>query len=184
MKLISARSRRAPAPLSTANRAPEIFVARSKSMMPSAVPRSQCAFGSKSNARGSPWRRASAIVRRGLPDRHAVVRQVGQRQQRGIALVLDGVELDAELLDLLIALPARLLDVGRVLPLALRLGDLVARRVLLAFEALVLTDEPLPQALERRDVFERLVGIEAAVSQPFTDLLDVVTNVCGIQHVA
>ena len=98
--------------------------------------------------------------------------------------MLDGVELDAKLLDLLIALPARLLDVGRVLPLAFRLRDLVARRVLLPFEAFVLTDEPLPQALERRNIFQRLTGIETAVPQPFTDLLDVVTNVCRIQHVA
>ena len=35
---MSARSSRAPAPLSTENRAPAIFVARSKSMMPSAGP--------------------------------------------------------------------------------------------------------------------------------------------------
>src|SRR5438067_2005927 len=45
MKLINARARRAPAPTSTVKRAPAIFVPRSKSMMPSAGPRSQCACG-------------------------------------------------------------------------------------------------------------------------------------------
>ena len=42
MKLISARASRAPAPISTEKRAPDIFVARSKSRMPSAGPISQC----------------------------------------------------------------------------------------------------------------------------------------------
>ena len=45
MKLISARASRAPAPISTENRAAAILVPRSKSMMPSAGPRSQCACG-------------------------------------------------------------------------------------------------------------------------------------------
>src|SRR5450830_921495 len=61
MKLISARESRAPAPIRTANRAPDIFAARSKSRIPSADPMSQCGFGSKSNARGSPWRRTSTL---------------------------------------------------------------------------------------------------------------------------
>ena len=47
---MSARSSCAPAPIRTAKRAPEILVARSKSMMPSSGPRSQCALGSKSKA--------------------------------------------------------------------------------------------------------------------------------------
>src|SRR6266550_704145 len=61
MKLMSARDSRAPAPLNTVKRAPAILVPRSKSMMPSAGPRSQCGIGMKSNARGSPWRRTSTF---------------------------------------------------------------------------------------------------------------------------
>ncbi len=61
MKLISARASRAPAPISTENLVPDIFVARSKSRIPSAGPRSQCAFGSKSKVRGSPCRRTSTF---------------------------------------------------------------------------------------------------------------------------
>ena len=54
IKLISARSSRAPAPMYTANRAPLSLAARSRSRMPSASPISQCGFGSKSNVRFSP----------------------------------------------------------------------------------------------------------------------------------
>ena len=67
MKLMSARDSRAPAPLRTANRAAEIFTARSKSMIPNAGPRSQCGCGSKSNARGSPCRRTSTLSAAVLP---------------------------------------------------------------------------------------------------------------------
>ena len=54
MKLISARSRRAPAPMYTANRAPLNFVARSRSSIPSCSPTSQCGLGSKLYFFGSP----------------------------------------------------------------------------------------------------------------------------------
>ena len=40
---------------------------RSKSMMPSASPSSQCGFGSKSNLRGSPQRRISTLSCSSLP---------------------------------------------------------------------------------------------------------------------
>ena len=49
MNEINARSIRAAAPNSTVNRAPEIFAARSKSRMPSAVPSSTCSFGVNAN---------------------------------------------------------------------------------------------------------------------------------------
>src|SRR5687767_13138624 len=61
MKLIKARSSCAPAPISTAKRAPEILVARSKSITPSCGPRSQCALGSKSNLRASPHVRTTTL---------------------------------------------------------------------------------------------------------------------------
>ena len=49
-----ARSGAAAGPRRTVKRAPVIFAARSKSRMPSAGPRSQCAFGAKSKRVGSP----------------------------------------------------------------------------------------------------------------------------------
>ncbi len=61
MKLISARSSCAPAPISTAKRAPEIFAARSKSR-PRAAPISSCSFGVKANCRFSPHSRTSALA--------------------------------------------------------------------------------------------------------------------------
>jgi len=67
MKSMSARASRAPAPTRTEKRDPAIFTARSKSMMPSAGPRSQCARGSKGNDGGSPQRRTSRFSAGPLP---------------------------------------------------------------------------------------------------------------------
>ena len=77
----------------TENRAPAIFVARSKSMMPSAGPRSQCAFGSKSNARGSPWRRTSTLSAALLPTGTLACGRFGSVSSSCVALLLDRVEL-------------------------------------------------------------------------------------------
>ena len=70
-----------------------------------------------------------------------------------------------ELLDLLRAQAVGFLHVRRVLALPLGPGDLVARGVLLALQALELGDHPAPGGFERRDVLERLVGVEAAVAE-------------------
>ena len=50
----SARSSRASGPRSTTKRAPAIFAAAAKSIMPSASPSSKCCFGWKPRSRGSP----------------------------------------------------------------------------------------------------------------------------------
>ena len=135
-------------------------------MMPSAGPRSQCGFGSKSNTRGSPWRRTSWLSARRLPDRNARVRQVRQHQERPRPLVLDGVELHPQLLDLLRPRAVGLLNRRGVLALRSGARDLVARRVLLPLQALDLGNEPAPGRFERGELFERLVGIETAVAKP------------------
>ena len=88
-----------------------------------------------------------------------------------------------ELLDLLRAAAVRLLDRRRVVPLPLGARDLVARRVLLALQSLELGNEAAPRRLERGDLLEHLVGIEPAVAQARADLLDVIANVGGIEHV-
>ena len=101
MKLMSARSSCAPAPISTAKREPAIFVARSKSMMPSSVPSSQCAFGSKSKTRGSPHVRTTDIsARRSSRPARCRAECSGWSRAAG-ALMLDGIELDFHLLDAL-----------------------------------------------------------------------------------
>ena len=58
---MSARASRAPAPVSTANRAPASLTPRSKSRMPRAGPISQCGRGAKSNSGGAPCRRTSTL---------------------------------------------------------------------------------------------------------------------------
>ncbi len=182
MKLMSARERRAPAPLSTEKRAPDIRVARSKSMMPSAGPRSQCACGLEVERPRIAVPAHLHVVRRARPHRHARVREVGQREQRLVPLVLDRVELHAELLDLLGARAVRLLDVRGVVPLPLGARHLVARRVLLALQPLELGDQPAPRGFERGDLLERAVGIEAAVAQAGADLFDVIADVNRVEH--
>src|SRR5918996_262151 len=60
MKVASARSRRASAPDSTTNRAPDNLAARSKSM-PRRPPSSSCSLGANSKRRGSPQLRSSTL---------------------------------------------------------------------------------------------------------------------------
>ena len=71
MKLMSARSRRAPRPPSRMKRLRASFTARSKSMMPSSGPRSQCGFilsmPSAAKSRGVPQRRTSGCRPRSRP---------------------------------------------------------------------------------------------------------------------
>ena len=61
MKFISARFSFAPAPERIEKRVPVIFVARSKSRMPSASPMSQCAFGVKLKDGFSPQVRSTRL---------------------------------------------------------------------------------------------------------------------------
>ena len=103
-------------------------------------------------------------------------------QQRRVAPVLDAVQLDAELTDLRAAGLIRFLKRHGVLALPLRARDLIARGVLLALQALEFGDDPPPRRFQRRDLLERLVGIEAPVAQSDTDVLDVIANVGGVKH--
>ena len=113
MKLISARARRAPAPTSTVNRAPAILVPRSKSITPSAGPRSQCACGVNANSRGVPMRRTSPLSAALFPTGTDACGRLGMSSRSAIAPLLDRLALHLELLDLLRALPVRLLDPRR-----------------------------------------------------------------------
>ena len=85
------------------------------------------------------------------------MRKIGQQQQRLVPLMLDRFELDAELLDLLLACAARFLDILRVLAHPLRARDFVAGRVLQALQALDLRYQPAPRGLQGGDFFERFV---------------------------
>jgi UTP--glucose-1-phosphate uridylyltransferase len=124
------------------------------------------------------------VLRGGRADRYARVRQVRQQEQRAIPLQLDGVELNAQLFDLLRARTVGFLHRRRVEPPALRARDLVARSVLQPFQAFELRDDPAARGFERGDLFERLVGIDAAIAQPCTDNVDVIANERGVEHAA
>ena len=63
----SARSSFASGPLVTTKRAPEIFAAASKSIIPNASPISKCCFGAKSNVGGVPTFLISLLSRSSLP---------------------------------------------------------------------------------------------------------------------
>ena len=62
MNWASARSSRASAPVSTTNRAPDIFAARSKSIWPSPAPISKCSLGVKSNSGLTPTVRKTTLA--------------------------------------------------------------------------------------------------------------------------
>ena len=67
MNWASARSSRASRPDSKTKRAPLRLAAVSKSISPSASPRSKCCFGSKANAGRSPTRRSSTFAASSSP---------------------------------------------------------------------------------------------------------------------
>ena len=155
MKLISARARRAPAPTSTENRAPAIFVPRSKSMMPSAGPRSQCACGveieRRAAFRADALRRCRRCSSRPARSRAADSGIVSSPRLRRCSTVSSST---LELLDLLRSLPARLLNLRRIEPLPLRARHFVAGGVLLALQSFELGQQPPATRLERGELFE------------------------------
>ena len=106
----------------------------------------------------------------------------GHGHQQVGALLLDGVELGFELLDLL---PARLVggkDGGRIESLLLRAGDFLARRVLIALEAFHLRDELAALRVERAERPEDRLGVEAPVLESGPNLVRVIANESGIEH--
>jgi UTP--glucose-1-phosphate uridylyltransferase len=110
------------------------------------------------------------------------VRKIRQQQERAIALLLDRIQLHAELFDLLPARAIGLLHGRGVESLTLRTRDLVARRVLLALQSFELGDDAAPRVFERGNLLERLVGIEPAAAEAGANDVDVISNKCGIEH--
>jgi hypothetical protein len=122
------------------------------------------------------------IVGFALANRDAGVRQIRQRHQDDRALLFDLVELDAELAYLLRALPVRLEDAARVLPLALRSRHLVARRVLIALQTFELRNQPASAVFERRELLEVALSVPATVLQAASDFFLVIAYVCRVKH--
>ena len=134
---MSARASRAPAPLSTENRAPAILAAALE--VEDAERRAEIPVRLRLEVERARLAVAPDfdVVRGALADRHARVRQIRQRRAAPASRWCSiDVELDAELLDLLRARAVRLLNRRRVVALPLGARDLVARRVLLRASAL------------------------------------------------
>ena len=110
------------------------------------------------------------------------MRQIGQRHQNERPLLLDLIELDAQLPNLLRPLPVRLEDAARVLALPLRARDLVAGRVLLALQPFELGNQPAPPILERRQLLELAVDVHPAVLQPAFHVVLVIAYVGRVKH--
>ncbi len=110
------------------------------------------------------------------------MRQIGQRHQNERALLLDLIQLDAELPDLLRPLTVRFEDAARVLALPLRARNLVAGRVLLALQPFELGNQPAPPVLERRQLLELAVDVHPAVLQPAFHFVLVIAHVSRIKH--
>ena len=92
------------------------------------------------------------------------------------------IELDLELADLLRARFARGKERRRVLTLALRPRDLVAGGVLLALQTLDFRNQAPASRLERRQLLEIRIGIEAAVAVRGADLVEVLAHDSGVNH--
>ena len=176
MKSMSARESRAPAPRRNAKRARAIFAARSKSRMPSAAPRSQCALGVKSNRGGSPTRRTSALCDASRANRHRAVRQVGHGEQHARALLFEGLQLRVELLDALTALAVGIEDTACVLPKSFEARHFLTRRVLRPLQVLDFDDEGAAALVERSQLGEQAAGVEAAVLQGCSDAIGMVAQ--------
>ena len=183
MKLISARSSRAPAPISTANRAPDILVARSKSMMPSAGPRSQCGFGAKSKARGSPCRRTSTLSAALAPTGTDSCGRLGSVRSRRRRCCSICSSFDLDLLDPLAALAARRVDRGHVLPLAPGARHLVAGGILLALQILHRRNRAAPAGFELAQFLEFGVRVHPAVRERRAHVFHVIANKRRVEHV-
>ena len=103
------------------------------------------------------------VVGAAFPDRHAFVREIGNRQQAAIAPLLDRVELDAQLLDLLRSLTIGFLDLAAVQPLPLRARDFVAGGVLFPLEPFELRQDPSPPRLQCGELFELARQVHSAL---------------------
>ena len=154
MKLISARSSCAPgahqdreARARDLRRALEVEDARAPARGPSAP-------SARNRRRAALPTCARRRCRRRFAGGHAFVRQVGNGREQPRALMLDGIELDLQLLDRLRALLVGLEDRLRIQALSLGARHFVAGRVLLALEPFELRDHAAALRFERRQLLE------------------------------
>ena len=114
--------------------------------------------------------------------RYGGMRNIRQRHQQQRPLLLDLIELDAELPYLLRPLAVGFENRGRVLPLALGARHFISRRVLLALQPLELGDEATAAVLQHGELFELAVDNQAAGRQPALHVLLMIAHVRRIEH--
>ena len=95
---------------------------------------------------------------------------------------LDVVELNLELPDLLVARLVGGKDPRGVETLALGARDLVAGRVLLPLQSLELGNEALAARLERRELLQLGVRVQAAVAEARPRVFEMIPHVGGVEH--
>jgi hypothetical protein len=104
------------------------------------------------------------------------VRQIGQDHQRLVALVLDRIDLDAELPDLLRAGTVGVLNRARIEALPLGFRNFVAGRILQALQPLELRNQATPRGFERGNLGEGVIGIHSAPAETAPDVVDVIPH--------
>ena len=110
------------------------------------------------------------------------MRQVGERHEQLRPLLLDLIELDADLADLLRSLAVRFENCAGVLALALRARDFVARGILIALQPFEVGNEPPPAVLENGQLLELAFDQKPAVLQAPLHLVLVVAHISRIEH--
>ena len=98
------------------------------------------------------------------------------------SLLLNLIELDAQLANLLRALTIRVENAAGILPLSLCPGHFIACSVLLALQPFELGNQPPAAILQRRERFQLSIDVHAALLHPSTYLFLMLADECRIQH--
>ena len=122
------------------------------------------------------------VVRRAGADRHLRRRQVGDGQQQRAARLLDRLDFRLQFLDPLAAFAVGREHRARVAPFLLGPRDLLPRPVLLLLEALGLRDDGAAARLDRGELLEIAVGVEAPIAQAGSNQFGIVADEVGIEH--
>ena len=176
------RSSAAPAPRVTENRGPDSFVARARSRMPMASPRSTWSFGSKSSSGGVPQRRTSTASASESPSGTASSGRLGIVEEDPVELLGEPLLLGLDVPDVLLQLAGALLERGDVAALPGARAHLLRHPLGLGPELVGLADALVAageEVLQRRGV-ERV----SAAREPADGVGSRVEKGAGVVHVS
>ena len=186
MKLMMARSRRAPRPPSSVKRLPASLTARSASMMPRSEPKSQWGFASMPSAaksRGVPQRRTSGLSFSSLPTGVVSDGMFGVESQDLVQLAVHFLALRGRRGKLLVDLAHALLrGLGLVLlALAHERADLLGERVALCLQGFLFGDGGFARRVKLGETV--LVPTGVARLHGGGDGILVLANETKVQHI-